>query len=86
MTPHDHEPEDGPDAPAETPTRKVPPRGPDPLSAAHRRRMLRALNAAARNGDVAAQAALIELSLASEREAAISASLARLQAGDGDEG
>ncbi len=39
------EPDVGPDAPAETPKRKA--RGVDPLSASHRRRMLKALTAAA---------------------------------------
>ena len=76
----DHEPEDGPDAPAETPTRKVPPRGPDPLSPTHRRRMLRALSAAAQNGDVAAQAALIKLSMSAARDAEIADTLRRLKA------
>ncbi|MBD0276105.1 MAG: hypothetical protein ICV73_29785, partial [Acetobacteraceae bacterium] len=38
----DHEPVAGHDAPAEA-QRKTPPRGPDPLSIAHRRRVLKAL-------------------------------------------
>ena len=41
-------------------------RGPDPLSAAHRRRLLSQLNDAARRGDVEAAAALVRLSLAEE--------------------
>ncbi len=74
----DHEPEDGPEAPAETPTRKVPPRGPDPLSLAHRKRVLRALVKAS-EGDgptaIQAQQALVELSLAAERDTQIAAAL-----------
>ena len=67
------------DAPAETPTRRTP-RGVDPLSPTHRRRMLRALNAAAQNGDVAAQAALVELSMSAARDAEIADTLRRLKA------
>ncbi len=69
------------DAPAETPTRKTP-RGVDPLSPTHRRRLLRALNTAAQNGDVASQQALIELSMTAARDAQIAATLARLKADD----
>ncbi len=73
------EPDHEPDAPAaETPARK--PRGPDPLSIAHRRRMLAALNRTAADGDVAAQAALVELSLAAARDAQIGSMLERLKA------
>ena len=67
------------DAPAETPTRRTP-RGVDPLSPTHRRRMLRALNTAAQNGDVAAQAALIKLSMSAARDAEIADTLRRLKA------
>ena len=78
-------PDDGPDTPAaEAPARK--PRGVDPLSATHRRRLLRALNTAAQNGDVAAQQALIELSLAAARDEQIAAALQRLKADDSAEG
>ena len=73
--------DDGANAPVETPTRKTP-RGVDPLSATHRRRLLRALNTAAQSGDIAAQQALIELSLAAARDAQIAATLARLKADD----
>jgi hypothetical protein len=79
----DHQPDDGPTAPADTPTRKTP-RGVDPLSAAHRRRLLRALNTAAQNGDVAAQQALVELSLAAERDTQIAAALEQLNASEGE--
>jgi hypothetical protein len=72
-------PDAGPTAPAAgAPARK--PRGPDPLSIAHRRRMLAALNRATGDGDVSAQAALIELSLAAARDAQIAAVLAQLKA------
>jgi pyruvate/2-oxoglutarate dehydrogenase complex dihydrolipoamide acyltransferase (E2) component len=77
LTPYDpaNEPgADGADAPAETPTR-TPPRGVAPLSAANRRRLLAALNRAAQAGDVGAQAALVELSMSSERDARIAAAL-----------
>ncbi len=77
--------DDGANAPVETPTRKTP-RGADPLSATHRRRLLRALNTAAQNGDVAAQAALVELGLAAERAAQIAAMLAQLKADDSADG
>ncbi len=80
-----HEPTDD-GAPADTPPRKVPPRGPDPLSVAHRRRMLAALNRAAQAGDVSAQAALVELSLSAERDAKIADALARLKSGDAEDG
>ncbi len=73
------EPDAGPTA-AEAPARK--PRGVDPLSATHRRRLLRALNTAAQNGDVASQQALIELSMTAARDAQIAATLARLKADD----
>ncbi len=72
-------------ATTETPKRRA--RGVDPLSATHRRRLLRALGAAAANGDVAAQSALVELSLVAESNEKVAAALARLQgdtgAGDG---
>ncbi len=42
--------------------------------------MLRALNAAAQNGDVAAQAALIKLSMSAARDAEIADTLRRLKA------
>ena len=79
----DHEPRRGPDAPAETPARKMP-RGVDPLSITHRRRLLRALNTAAQSGDVAAQAALIELSMSAARDAKIADALDRLRHGGQD--
>ena len=80
----EHEPDAGPTAPAETPTRKTP-RGVAPLSPTNRRRLLRALNKAAEAGDVSAQQALIELSLAAERDAEIADTLRRLRAeGEGD--
>jgi hypothetical protein len=44
-------------------------RGKDPLSKANRVRLLKALQAAAAAGDAGAAAALVELSLASERHA-----------------
>ena len=72
--------------PAAEPPPKTPPRGPDQLSAAHRRRMLAALNRAAQAGDVSAQAALVELSLASERDAKIADALARLKNGGAEDG
>ena len=75
----EHRPDDGPDTPAaEAPARR--PRGPDPLSIAHRRRMLAALNRAAADGDIAAQQALVELSLAAARDAQIAAVLEQLKA------
>jgi hypothetical protein len=79
----DREPVAGPDAPAETPARKMP-RGVDPLSITHRRRLLRALNTAAQSGDVAAQAALIELSMSAARDAKIADALDRLRHGGQD--
>jgi len=84
MTHDPSEPDVGPTAPAaEAPARR--PRGPDPLSAAHRRRMLAALNRAAADGDIGAQQALIELSLAAERDAEIADTLRRLRAeGEGE--
>ncbi len=42
--------------------------------------MLAALNRAAADGDIAAQQALVELSLAAERDAQIAAMLAQLKA------
>ena len=71
--------DDGAEPAAEMPTRRTP-RGVDPLSPTHRRRMLRALNAAAQNGDIAAQQALVELSLAAARDAEIADTLRRLKA------
>ena len=66
MTPPDHGPEDGPDATAtETPARK--PRGVDPLSRTHRRRVLKALAAAAAAGDHQAARALLEVGAAIDR-------------------
>lgn len=88
MTHPDHEPDEGLDTSAEAPARKTParktPRGVDPLSTTHRRRLLRALNTAAQSGDVAAQAALIELSMGAERDAEISETLRCLRAGGED--
>ncbi len=85
MTHETSGPDAGPTAPAaEAPARK--PRGPDPLSAAHRRRMLAALNRAAADGDIAAQAALVELSLAAARDAEIAATLERLKADERADG
>jgi hypothetical protein len=68
-------------AAAETPKRRA--RGVDPLSVTHRRRLLRALSAAAANGDVGAQSALVELGLIAENTARVAEALARLQ-GDAD--
>ncbi len=68
----------------ETPTRKV--RGVGVLSLSHRRRLLAALDAAAQSGDIAAQQALVELSLAATRDAQIAATLQRLKADDGADG
>ena len=79
----DHEPGGGLDTPAETPARKMP-RGVDPLSPTHRRRLLRALNTAAQSGDVAAQAALIELSMSAARHAKIADAFDRLRHGGQD--
>jgi len=81
----DHEPGDGPDAAAETPARKLPPRGVDPLSLAHRRRVLKALAKTAEGTDalaIQAQAALIELSMSAERDAKIAEALEQLRGGD----
>lgn len=74
------DPERADDGTGKAPTPKK--RGVDPLSASHRRRMLRALNAAAANGDVTAQAALVELSLVTERDADIADTLRRLRFGE----
>ncbi len=74
MTNHPDRADNGADAPAEAPKRKTT-RGIDPLSGAHRKRILAAMNRAAAAGDVAAQQALVELSMAAEREKAIAAAL-----------
>ena len=74
----------GQNTPAEAPPHKA--RGVDPLSAAHRRRLLAALNTAASAGDVSAQQALIELSLVAERDAEIAGTLRRLRADDNGAG
>lgn len=79
----DHTPPDDGQNTAEAPSRKV--RGVDPLSSAHRRRLLAALNAAAAAGDVSAQAALVELSLAAERDEQIADALRRLRAGEAED-
>ena len=84
LTPHDRAAA-GADAPAETPTR-TPPRGVAPLSVANRKRLLAALSAAAQKGDIAAQAALVELSFAAERDERIAEALRRLQARDEGQG
>jgi hypothetical protein len=83
MTNHPDRADNGADAPAETPARRT--RGVDPLSGAHRKRILAALNRAAVAGDVAAQQALIELSMAAERDKAIAATLEQAK-GEGEAG
>jgi len=87
MDPAPDQPDHGQDTPAAPPARKVPPRGVDPLSAAHRRRVLKALMATAKGegpNAVQAQRALVELSLAAERDAEIADALRRLRADDGE--
>jgi hypothetical protein len=51
-----------------------------PLSRQNRRRLLRALQAAAEAGDVSASAALVGLSLAAERDLEVADLLRRLRA------
>jgi hypothetical protein len=75
------EPDTGPDTPAETSKRRT--RGVDPLSTSHRRRLLAALNRAAENGDVAAQQALVELSISAELDKAIAAAIEQAK-GEGE--
>jgi hypothetical protein len=79
MTNHPDRADNGSEAPAEAPPRKAP-RGHDPLSTAHRRRLLKALDRAAAAGDVSAQQALVELSSSAQRDKAIAGALARLEA------
>jgi hypothetical protein len=75
---HEHGSGDEPAIPdTEKPARKV--RGVGVLSLSHRRRLLAALDAAAQSGDIAAQQALVELSLAAARDAQIAATLHRLK-------
>ncbi len=84
MTTHpEHGLEDGPDTTTETPARR--PRGPDPLSAASRRKLLAPLMKAADAGDVSAQRALVELSLVAKRDEAVADTLRRLKA-EGEDG
>ncbi len=58
-------------------------RGPDPLSAGTRRCLLGRLLAAAEAGDTAAASALVELSLAAERDQQLAETLRQLR-GEGD--
>ena len=85
---HDDTAEHGAEPAAEA-QRKTPPRGPAPLSLAHRRRVLCALvETAAGDGPhaIAAQQASVELSLSAEKEARLADALACLEtdAAEGD--
>lgn len=57
---------------------------PQPLSRASRARLLRVLQAAAENGDVAAAAALLELARKAERDTLLASALAALRASQGE--